>query len=356
MLRICPHCHQSTQHFLCPRCGVRTDDAEMPLPASRALAETADELTPWNGVFAGLLLAQGLYYALRHLVSAALLWSGDAGADVEFWASPNGQAVQQVTQAVALFVGSTVAGAGQSYALAIGAAVGVVNAVLIISLQALVGQLPDEMTLYVQPLLHALLGAVGGAIGGRIWRPVPGLPVLPAGPNPEQKHLTTQLPDQPYEVLYEPLPWVRMLLGAAVAVGGTLGAPFIRDLVLSLTGGSVGPEIQRSPFIPWEIAAVAQLIGGGIAGMNTRGGGKYGFGVGLLAAGLLALVLALTGLRLYAHEFLAWLLGLGVPDGSPAVFVVQSVQVVLVAAFGGWLGSHTMPVIPPKRSLDGGAR
>ena len=59
---------------------------------------------------------------------------------------------------------------------------------------------------------------------------------------------------------------------------------------------------------------------------------------------------------LYAHEFLAWLLGLGVPDGSPAVFVVQSVQVVLVAAFGGWLGSHTMPVIPPKRSLDGGAR
>src|SRR5581483_6949455 len=104
------------------------------------------------------------------------------------------------------------------------------------------------------------------------------------------------LPDRPTATVAEPLPWGRIILGTAVAVGGTLWARMIRDFVVVASGGS-GYEMQQSQFITWEISVVAQVIGGGIAGASTRGGAVYGLWVGLPAAGLLAVAQVVANIR-----------------------------------------------------------
>jgi hypothetical protein len=360
MHRTCPRCRGTSEHFLCPRCGIRTEDKDpsaRPGPSATA-ADPADAITPAIGVLIGLLLAQGLYYALRHLMTALLLMNGDVRAEAEFWAGGHGLVMQQATQALALVVGSMVAAAGQRYGWALGAALGVVNSLLLVSLQTLVGSPPDALIRFGQPLLHAALGAVGGLLGGRIWQPAPPLPAIAADPQPESERLTTagavadELPDMDVEFV----PWVRILVGAIVGVVGTLGASVIRNLLLAASGGG-GSEIKQSPFVPWIIAVVAQMLGGGIAGTNTRAGAANGFWVGILASVLLVVAQSFADFQMVTHEFLAWVLGLGkVPSGSAAALMIQGAQAVLVGVAGGWFGAQILPAITPKRTLGGGER
>src|SRR5262249_20263663 len=160
--------------FLCPRCGVRTDDVEAAAPGPAVLAaEPVDRLSLATGLLVGLLLAQGLYYALRHLMAALLLAPGDLQAEAEFWAGPQGLLMQQLAQALALLVGSMVAAAGQRRGWAVGAVVGLANALLLNGMLTLIGRPPDDLIRYGLPLVHAGLGAVGGLLGCRIWQPAP---------------------------------------------------------------------------------------------------------------------------------------------------------------------------------------
>src|SRR5262249_51717731 len=148
------------------------------------------------------------------------------------------------------------------------------------------------------------------------------------GRNTEEA-LTTVLPDRPTRVVTEPVPWLRILAGIGAAITGTLGARLIRDLVI-LAGGGTGREMQ-SQFITWEIALVAQGMGGAIAGAATRGGGAYGLWVGLPAAAFLVAAQAVSGVPLPGQEVRSWLLGAAVPDGSPAAALIQGIQVLLMA-------------------------
>jgi hypothetical protein len=144
------------------------------------------------------------------------------------------------------------------------------------------------------------------------------------------------------------------MLGTAVAVGGTVGARLIRDFLVVASGGS-GYEMRQSQFIAWGISAVAQVVGGGIAGANTRSGAAYGFRVGLPAAVLLVIVQVVADLRTSAPAVLGWLLGVSVVDGSGAALLIQGVQALILGVVGGWLGGLILPAIPPKRRPDGGA-
>jgi hypothetical protein len=358
MLRVCPRCRGTSHHFLCPRCGTRTDDTEAPAnlaPAAAPAAEAAEPLSAGTGLFMGLLLAQGLYYALRHLVTALLLAAGDPAAEAEYWAGFHGLVTQHTLQTITLLLGGMIAGAGQKHGLVIGVTLGAANAILLMGLPALAGQLPNELLLIGQPLLHMVVGAAGGYLGSRVWQQAPPVPTF-ADPRANQERLTTMLPDQPTTVVTEPLPWVRIILGTAVAAGGTLGARLIRDFVLAASGGLRGSaEIQRSQFITWEISVLAQVIGGGLAGAATRSGGVHGFWVGMLASAIMVTAQSFANMTLRSHEFTAWLIGLPVPEGSPAALVIQGVQAVALAALGGWLGALILPVIEPKPPLDAGA-
>jgi hypothetical protein len=349
MDRVCPRCRGTTPHLLCPKCGARTADADAPMTA----AVPAEEASPIAGLLIGLLLAQGLYYALRHLAVAWLLATGDPAGETDFWEkSFSGFVTAQALQGGALLIGSMLAAAGRRQGLILGAGLGFVNAMLLLCLQRLLRQPLDDLTWYGQPLLHMFVGAVGGAIGSRIWQPAPELPPLTGDGRAGREVLTTILPEQSTAVEVEPWPWAHILIGTVLAIGGTLGARMIRELVV-VAGGGTGREMQ-SQFITWEIALVAQLMGGLIAGAGTRGGVLYGLWVGLPSAAFLTVVQALAAIRVPTQAVSAWLLGVSVPEGSPAALVIQGIQAVAFCVIGGWLGTIILPVNPGRRSGDDG--
>jgi len=139
---------------------MRTEVGAVPA-ASLLTAPTADA-SPTEGVLIGLLLSQGLYYAFRHLAIAWLLADRDAVGEKEFWEqSFVGLATLQSLQTAALVGGGMVAAAGRKHGLVLGAALGVLNALLLLGLQHAVHQPGDEFTWYGQPVLQAFAGAIG---------------------------------------------------------------------------------------------------------------------------------------------------------------------------------------------------
>jgi hypothetical protein len=342
MDRVCPRCRGTTPDTLCPRCGIRTttDSAESAAAPDEALAVGA-----W---LVGLLLAQGLYYSLSHLVSAYLLARGGETADTNFWNEDlSGLVTRQGLQAGALFVGAMLAAAGQRRGLMIGAFLGLVNSLLLVMLPILFRRSTEEAIWYVQPFLHAFVGAAGGAVGSRVWQPAPELPPLAGDGRAGRNLLTTVLPERPAETIVESTPWLRIFAGVALAVGGTIGSRMIRDAVV-VVGGGKGREMQ-SLFITWEITLIAQVMGGAIAGAGTRGGAIYGIWVGLPAAIILAVIQAASAVPFHIQTAPSWLLGMSVPEGSGLALGVQAIQALVLGALGGWLGSLTLPADPGSR-------
>jgi hypothetical protein len=333
--------------MLCPRCGIRTDDAS----AAGAPAVLADDQpSSTGGLLIGLLLAQGLYYGLRHLAAAWLLYSGDPAGEVEFWDhSLPGLVTLQAIQALSLLVGGMIATAGRRHGVAVGAILGVLNALLLILLQKAFHQSADDFTAFVQPVIHAFVGAVGGTIGSRVWQPRPELPPMTGDGRTGSAELTTVIPEQSVEPEHEAWPWAYIVLGVAIAVGGTLGAGLIRDFVV-LAGGGKGREMQ-SQFITWEISLLAQVIGGAFAGAGTRGSGLYGFWVGAATAVVLGVIQSLAPLRIATQAAPGWLTS-GAAEGASGL-VVQTIQAVLLGTVGGWLGSLVLPHDPGRPNRPG---
>jgi hypothetical protein len=206
----------------------------------------------------------------------------------------------------------------------------------------------DEVIWYIQPVLHVFIGAVGGAVGSRIWQPAPELPPIAGDGRSRREMLTTILPDRPAEVAVEPFPWLLVFAGILVAVGGTLGARLIRDFVV-VAGGGKGREMAQSLFITWEITLIAQMIGGAMAGAGTRGGPMYGFWVGLPATIVLVVVQATAAVSVRLPTIPAWLIGAPVTEDSSAALVIQGAQVLLLGTLGGWFGSLVLPADPGNR-------
>ena len=145
-----------------------------------------------------------------------------------------------------------------------------------------------------------MIGALGGFFGHHVWQPAPQL----APPRPSRKGeepLSVQLPEVDELPDVEPLPWLRILLGSIVAVGGTMWARTALGFVLS---GSGVQELVQSQFITFALTVVAQLVGGGIAGSNTRNGFQYGFWVGILSAGAIVLLISSADVPLQTNEAL----------------------------------------------------
>ncbi len=345
MVRVCPRCRGTTPELLCPRCGVRTADGAAGAAAPAGLAGPS----PAGALAVGLLLAQGFYYALWHLADAGLLACGGEAAEIGFWQNSfAGLLTSQALQAGALFVGAMLAAAGRRRGLLIGTALGFANAALLIGLPLLIRRPADEMIWYIQPVLHAFVGAVGGAVGSRVWQPAPELPPLASEGRAGREILTTILPDRPTDAAAESFPWLFILAGIVVAVGGTLGARLIRDFVV-VAGGGKGREMQQSLFITWEITLIAQVIGGAMPAAGKRAGPLYGFWVGLSAAIILVMAHTAAAIRGPVPAVPGWLLGASVSEGSPAALVIQGVQTLLMGVLGGWLGSLVLPADPRNR-------
>jgi hypothetical protein len=323
MAMVCPRCATATEQLLqCPGCGD-------PLPFAGgppAVALGRDwQHRPWGRIAIGLLLAQGLFYGLRHLSAGlSLAVQGDAtsgGTEL------GGLLLTQALQAAALLAGGILAGSGQRNGALLGAVVGVWNGVLVGVVPQSAGQPFSTVAIYGDPLLQGAIGALAGWLGGAIWRPLPGL--QPRGPLPTARKAP---PRRRLPLFAGRVARVRVVLGTAVAVSGALSTTVLFEAIVRISNsGPAGNGTILDQLVTWEIRALALLVGGALAGCNTSNGLKQGLCVGLASALLLG--------ALEPRGVDRWLELIG-------LLLVSCTSLCLV---GGWFGSQLFPPIVAYR-------
>ena len=219
MSMVCPECstpHEQRLH--CPRCGVRLLYQDRPSRMSISRVRLARwRQTAWGRVLIGLGLSQGLFYALRQLLTGVL--GGLTGASPDQVGNlVHAVLVLQAMQAVAVVVGCLFTGAGQERGALLGVLVGGWNGALLMLFQG--GQGATVVSAYGLPLLHATLGAVAGLVGSAVFRPIPSHPVPPnlAGPRKAARQAGPGL-------LAGPVKWGSAAPTTAWACGRSLSTP-----------------------------------------------------------------------------------------------------------------------------------
>jgi hypothetical protein len=312
--------------------------------------------TPGGRILIGTLLSVGLCYGLLQLAIAIsrAFRQGEAAATV----SPVvGLVLFQVIQAIALIVGGIITGIGQRRAVTFGALVGLLSGLTVLAglfhgLFASMARSFDtelltpgtairNVTLYALPVLHLAFGGLGGWIGGIIWKPMPSF-AFPAGASGGplsglQARIIRRAETKPIHSYWDgPIAWLRVILGTAIAVTGAIYARSIIDFLLLLSEGKLKIMTLLEDQVTFaEIFSLAILLGGCVAGANTRNGLKQGMCVGLGAAMILD-ALFLTGM---------------LNPSGPRLFPVLST--LFLGPVGGWFASELLPPIYRVRRRRG---
>jgi hypothetical protein len=324
MAMVCPQCSTSyDQRLQCPSCGTRLlyrDQRRLRGPRS-SLSFTRWQQTPLARILIGLLLAQGLFHGIRHLLMGVLLAAqGEEGLQ-QTLASPSGFLLVQSVRLLALLAGTLLAGSGQRYGVMLGAVVGVWNGALGFVLPGLTHAM-TPVALYGMPLLQVVCGAAGGWMGSVLWKPLPA-PGRPTDATRKRGTARRRLP-----LFAGPVAWVRVVSGVALAVAGALWAKFLFELMLDASGGKLSTsDAMEDRIVIWEIKAFALLLGGALAGATTSNGLKQGLCVGLIAGALLA------GTQLRVPDQRLWL--------SSLTFV----STLIICLGGSWFGCQLFPPV-----------
>jgi hypothetical protein len=334
MAMVCPQCKEFfEQRLQCPKCNARL--VYKSAPRKQKSVEGNEVGVKWmhaasGRVILGVLLAQGLYFGLRRLLSAGLLAADESDAQ-GVWTSLFGVFLMQGLQALGLLVGGALAGAGYRRGLMLGAIVGAVSGG--ISLALLLGA-QEELTaiaLYGQPLVQMVIGAVGGAIGSTIWKPLSALES--SGKSKLIQVKTVIPPPQTHPATFSgPISWGRVLAGSVVAVAGTLYAKTLLKFVLDAGDGTLSLDgFLEAELVTWEIKALAILFGSAIAGSGTVNNLKQGSCVGI------AVSIVQMGL-FFATD--------AVPLEKGILTVAAALALGLV---GGWFGGQMFPPYAPRK-------
>ena len=326
MAMVCPQCNGSfEQRWHCPSCGVRLQyQAHHTRVGGKGSGEGGQwQQTPWGRIFIGLLLAQGLYYSLRHLCLAGILATGE-GRPHDVWNTLYGLILLQALQGVGLLIGGLLTGAGKRQGAFFGAVVGIWNGVISILIASQTGSEMTPVALYGQPILQTAFGALGGLVGSLIWRPLPRLSL--AGDSRSARIIIPA--DKKPSLLTGPISWWRILAGIAVSAGGSLWANVILELVLEGSEGklSIDSHVQAQ-LVTWEIIALAMLGGGALAGASTANGVTQGLLVGLCVAAIS------WGTRLNGANF------------HVESVILASFAAVALGLAGGWFGGQLFPPV-----------
>jgi hypothetical protein len=327
MAMVCPQCSTSHEQRLdCPVCSTRLVfcDPERVRPA--LFGGQRFHYPTWARIFVGLVLAQGLFYALRQLITAVLLaWQGEEGVQA-IWSSPAGFFLVQGMQLLALLVGGILTGSAQQKGFALGAIMGVWNGVFSVLLHHGPALQLTAVALYGQPLVHALFGALGGWLGSLVFRPAALSAAVRSevAPMPKRRRAAAL-----HRSLFEgDVAWFRVAAGTLLAILGTLTAAALFDFLLDFSHGKLSTaDDMQDRLVTWEIKALALLLGGALAGATTGNGLKQGLCVGLASSVLL------IGIQMHSSPH--WL---------------QLILLTLASAFplglaGGWFGSQLFPPV-----------
>ncbi|MFO0925720.1 MAG: hypothetical protein U0736_01625 [Gemmataceae bacterium] len=316
MALVCPRCSNLyDMEGPCPRCGASFAVSDVdPSPPSFG---PRWQQTVWGRVAIGLILAQGLFYALRHLLVGALLaTSSEETPDVHKYLF-----LLQSFQVTGVLLGGALAGGAQRSGVVLGMLVGVLNAVLAVVFRQM-GVAADLVGQTGPLLTQAIVGAIGGWIGMAIWAPVPRAAV-PGAFTPKKP---ARKPSQP--LFAGRVAWVRVALGTALAVAGTLSASYLFDKLLDLGHGKLGTSDElQDLLITWEIKALAVLLGAAFAGATTTNGLKQGLVVGLAGSLILA---ALQTPR---------------PGAFLQLILFTCISTMSLSLAGGWFGGQLFPPV-----------
>jgi hypothetical protein len=329
----------------------------------------------------GLMLCQGLYYALWQMCSfvvvllpfegLAAVWSKSPPEGWVWW-------VLLVVQAISLLAGGMMVGAGHRRGILLGFALGLVNSFIFLASQWFILQRLDTYqsltaeALYGQTILQFVCGGIGGLLGSIIWKPVVQI-IGPAPSSPQIGMNLTRLHGTRrwFRPFRGPIAWLRVGIGTTVAVFGCLYASYILRTILdnlNRTGAAQQPTVLHHLFVTWELSILFVIIGTAWAGSNTKNGPKQGLIVGFLATVLLTALQVLgriddvtvTPAILMKYFFRFKLDMSGFPwmnDEQWNLLLMTLITVLPISLVGGWFGSQLLPpLIRPPRQGGGGKR
>lgn len=360
MQLFCPACQAAfpgTQR--CPRCGglllMPQEAAEAATRPKPAPLPEPPQPTPAGRVVVGALFALGLYLGLRKLAMGAVL---AASPDPEaWWASFEGLVAVCSGQALAVVFGAVVAAAGRRVGLVFGAAVGGLCGGLFLGAELLAGAPPQDLVLYIQPVLLLFVGGIAGVFAARVWGAVPLLDM----PIPDRNKLSSSrfaIEDTSDDG--RPTAWIRVLAGAMVMLASIAVAEQVRTGVQKHSAGLLKVTTQgQGRFITWQIAVFGVLAGGAVAGAGTGAGLRHGLLSGVLGGvGVLGLT-AIRGETLGPVDYWLKTISLeGLPPDAPAALIAAASGVLMLGFLGGWLGGTLFQPLAPEymrrrlKSLD----
>jgi hypothetical protein len=328
MAMVCPQCNTTyEQRWQCPLCETRLlfQDTRR-LPRSSPGRSISWQQRPWGRIFIGMVLAQGLFYGLRHFVTAGSLAFQGREAAEQMGTATAGVLLLQGIRMLALFVAAIFAAAGQRRAVFLGALIGAWNGVFSVLLLADRAQAQTLIALLGQTLLQAVMGGVGGWFGAAVWKPLPDINSAEV-PLPRPRRFW-----RPTRNLFRgPVAWVRVAVGVILAVAGTLTATLVFEKILDISNGSLGTADElQDRLITLEIKCLALLFGGALAGATTSNGLKQGLLVGL------ASTVILIGIEMNYVERWMRLAGF------------TALGAFSLSLVGGWFGSQLFPPLIPR--------
>ncbi len=330
---VCPQCKQLfEENGVCPLCNVVLLYHAQNLQTEPAPAPVKDEpsqwqQTPWGKILIGLILAQGLNFGLRHLLTAGSLALGD---DAEVFDTKWGIVLHHAILGFSLLIGGGLSGAGQSRGIIYGAMVGLASGIFSLFMHGHQSESFSSMLVYAEPVIHLATGAIGAALGMLIWQPTPRIPEL------ENGGTSTPIPIPSIgfslgKAFNGPVHVGRVCAGAFLVVIGVVWSHAIFEFLIRASNGNLMATKLQAQLVSMEISALVVLMGAGFAGAATRNGLKQGLCVGLAASAIV----------------------LGVQISNPK-FVFEAVVLTLggiitVSLIGGWFGGQLFPPIDPSK-------
>lgn len=325
MAMVCPKCKDTfEQRIYCPQCHVHLNYHQ-----AKSGRGWFGGLGPWQHsalgrIAVGLVLAQGLYFALRQLFTAGALVTAAASAD-QIFKGIKGLIFLQTLQVVALLIGGMITGASKRHGFLYGAVLGVWNGIICILVYP---PITDQALInaYSQPGLHAAFGAFGGWLGSFIWKPF----IEPTTARTLYEKKEKKRRKDPARLWIGPLHWARVGIGSLFAIGGTMWAETILE-VMESSGANIQINTHfQAQFVTWEITVLAMIGGAAVAGATTFNGLKQGLAVGVVTA------VTLMGFRV------------GQGQATFLMLSLTAVSPLVLGMIGGVFGSQLLPPLAPK--------
>ncbi|WP_171472010.1 TFIIB-type zinc ribbon-containing protein [Frigoriglobus tundricola] len=349
MQLFCPACQAAfpgTQR--CPRCGglllLPQEAAEATAPR-QLTAPTPAQAAPAGRVIVGAVFALGMYLGLRKLVMGAIL---AAHFDPNtWWLSFEGLVAVCGGQVLAVVFGSVVAAAGRAGGFAFGAAVGGLCGGLFLGAELLAGAPPQDLVLYIQPVLLVFVGGLAGVSATRVWGAVPILDM----PVPEWNKLSSaRLGLNEVPATGRPTAWVRIVVGAMVMVTAVAVADKVRIGAQRYSAGLLRVNsVGQGQFLTWQMGVLGILVGGAVAGAGTGAGVRHGTIAGALGGVGVVGLTAAAGQPLGPVSFwLSYLALGGAAMNDPAAVAAAIGGVVLLGVVGGWFGGTLFLPLAPE--------